>query len=858
MNRLFLVFLLCCSLSAVSTRAQDYAPLNAEQLRAIVPSSTRYVSSLSGEWERSIDGNEWSVVKLPMSESYSGKITYRRQIKIDSSLMARYMWHLYFLGLSDVVQLTVNDQYVGSYFGGMVPFMVRIPDKYIHPGTNSLQMVVFPASDDALRSRSLNIFGQRAYNGVLREVLLVGVPQVMMSDIRSSVQLINGDANVTLNTTIATGSLDRTTVGGDSSRQEISLTKASVTVTAELHKPGSEEIVASSSQQMEIARDRTGNLQFTMRVTSPQLWSPADPALYRLQLRITVNGQTIDEYSAQMGLAAIEAGNIANQSLLHLNGNPVFVKAVDYIEEATGGGATITAAEMERDVQLLKTLGVNLVRVRYLAPHPYFVYLCNKYGVMLVIDMPAYDMPASILGSEEVMTRMKNIAERMLNAYERQPCLAAWNICDGMQQDKPETYMYIQKIGGLFHESSSRPVMQAVRFRSKTVVKDNIDIVLFDADRFDLTQEQIAAETVRLSQVAGKPFALSFGKPVQPDNRNGYSDPISIEAQASYVQRCYSALRNAQGGGVFVWSFTDYSLNRSTMLTNTAGDYTMYSGLCDMKRQKRLGFDMYKALLNDEKDPLLQPGTYSIGAPLVYIIGGIILVLVLIVMMNRSRRFREYFLRALIYPYNFYADIRDQRILSRTQTVALAGIIAATTGIFTSTILYSSRMSSVAEYLVMLLFPQEVMKSLVSNIAWSPEIGTAMITLFVVVLMVLFALLLRASAFFVRGRIFFSDTFIITVWSSLPVVLFLPFSIVLLRVLDIMSVTVWVIIGIVLLVWVLYRILRATSVVFDVNPLPVYGIGISVLGGLGLVLLLSYNSAYSIFAYMKYFFAAVM
>jgi len=267
---------------------------------------------------------------------------------------------------------------------------------------------------------------------------------------------------------------------------------------------------------------------------------------------------------------------------------------------------------------------------------------------------------------------------------------------------------------------------------------------------------------------------------------------------------------------------------------------------------------MYKAWINNENDPLLQPGNYSISSPYIYIICGILLIIVLVVMMNQSRRFREYFLRALIHPYNFYADIRDQRILSRAQTVALAGIISAIIGVILSTLLFYTRMSPASEYLVMLLFPQESMKSFVSAIAWSPELGVTVITLFVVLIIIVISLLLRLSAIFVRARIYISDTFIITVWSALPVVLFLPFATVLYRALDFTSVGLWLVFGLIVTLWVIYRLLRATSVVFDVNPIPVYAVGLFFFGGFFFFISLSYNITYSFYAYMKFFLSVIV
>ncbi len=834
--------------------AAEYKPFTQDQWKQLVPSSTRFVSSLAGAWERSVDGSEWAQTTLPRSEHYNGRISYRKQISIDASMIKRYVWNVYFLGLADAAEMSINGQYVGKFFGGMTPLMAQIPERYLKAGNNTLELVVFPASDNALRTRRQQLFGQRVFTGVLREIFLVGLPQVSVGDIRTRVQFQGDGANLNVHTVLQTAALDKMF----DSTQHSPLTELSCTLNAELHHPGDGALVASSTQQLRIAGSRKVDLKFDMHVSNPELWSPANPSLYTLVLRISNSAGTIDDYSVPIGMCTVEPGSMANQSLLSLNQTPFFVKSVDYVEEVSELGATVSADQFDRDVQLLKTLGVNCVHMLFYAPHPYFMNLCAQNGILVIVDMPAYEIPGSVLGTDEVRARYQNIAEFMIAGYERYACLAFWNVATGLQQDKQSSYEYLKAISAVFHANSSHPVGQSIRFRSRSVISDNIDLLIYNADRFGESQESIQNEVARLAKEGNRPYALSFGKPLQPDNRNGYADPISEEAQARYILTCYRALKAAQCGGSMLWSLTDFQLNHSTMLTNTAGDDMCYSGICNLNRDPRTAFAMYKAWLNEEKDPTLQAGTYNESNPSIFIFGGVGLILIMIFMTNRSRRFREYVMRSLLHPYNFYADIRDQRILSLSQTITLAAVISITVAILCTTLLYHARMSTEAEYLLMIVFPQEWIKTILSRLAWSPDLCILAFSLLSMTIMLIVSLFLRLLSVFVRGRIFLSDTYIITVWCTIPVILFLPFATILYRALDFSSVLLWLILALGVLLWIIARILRATSVVFDVNPLPVYGIALVVLGGLGISIGLGYNSTYSFFPYLKYFFASVL
>lgn len=832
-----------------------YSPISKEQQRVIMPSSTRIMNSLAGQWERSVDDNDWTTVYLPRSESYDGRITYRRSFSVDESSARSLSWNLSFLGLADAAEVTINDRYVGKFFGGMVPFMAHVPDKIIKGGTNTIRLVVYPASDNSVRARKQQLFGQRIATGIVRELFLVGTPQISLGDVRTHIEQVGSGARITARTTAQVGSSDRIVVNDST---QLSSNLASVTVTALLRSPVDGLISGTAQQQVRVVKDRVVDIQFDLAVSSPRWWSPSDPALYTLEFRIEANGRLIDDMSVPVGLAVYGAGSVASQGFLSLNNQPVFVKAVDYVEEVSGDGATVSCAQIEKDILLLRTLGVNCIHTLFTAPHPYLAYLCAKNGIMIVADLPVYDIPSDVLPSDEIRARLLSTAERMAAAYERSPSLAMWNIASGLEQHKPSTVDFLRFMSTTMHRLSSRPVSQLVRFRTKTVVKEQIDAIIYHCDRFDESQESVQSELQRCAKLGNRPFALCFGKPVQPENRNGYADPISAEAQARYILMCYRALRSAQSGGSFVWTLTDYALNHSTMLTNTAGEFMCTSGIADESREPRIAFAMYKAWLNDEKDPTLQAGLYTESNHSIFIGTGLLLIIIMALMVNRSRRFREYAFRAVFHAHNFASDIRDQRILSRTQTVMLGVVIAGTIAVMVTTLLYHARRSTEAEYLLMLLFPQEGLKTILSSLAWRPDLGILYTMILVLLKQVVIAGLLRLVALFVRGRITFGDTYIITVWSSLPVLFFLPFATILVRALDVSSVSLWLVLSLAMAVWVFIRILRSTIVVFDVPPIPLYAGATVFVAIVLLALSTTYNSSYAFFPYLWYYFSAVV
>ena len=159
--------------------------------------------------------------------------------------------------------------------------------KFIRGGTNTIKLVVYPASDDAVRSRKQQLFGQRIGTGIVREVLLVGTPRMALGDVRTSVKPGNTGIVVHARTTVQNGKSDRPLV--DSNRSTAS--GDNVTVTAVLRSPNDSSVISTSQQTARVAKDRVLDIQFDLPVSSPRLWTPQDPALYTLSLRVESDGQ---------------------------------------------------------------------------------------------------------------------------------------------------------------------------------------------------------------------------------------------------------------------------------------------------------------------------------------------------------------------------------------------------------------------------------------------------------------------------------------------------------------------------------------------------------------------------------------
>lgn len=841
--------------------AKEYTPFSQEEISRIIQSESRFIVNLSGSWEKLDSDDQWQNIKIPASKNTNSKIVYQRTVKIDPNILNKYIWQLFFFGLDDHLEIYFNNQFIGKYFGGLTPFTVQIPSRLIQKETNTIRLELFAARENAQKVKSQYLFSKRIYIDLLRDVLLIGTPQIWISDLKYKTNLKSdfSSANVEINAKISSGSIIPFNPKNQAQDSLISLGLGKTSILAEVlikNKQTNQIVAQTQNQAVEIQQDRTIHFNTNLNVLNPLLWSPENPNLYEIILKISKNNILIDDFSITLGFQSITIAETNNQPTFYLNGKKLIINGVDYIEDYTAYNQTLTSERMENDIKNIKVLGANLIRFKYGIPHPYFVYLCNKYGLLIMMDLPLYYSPANLLLSDDNLVRMRNISERILNYYSNHPSLFCWNISYGIEEGNEKIDNSLNQLLTLFKSVSQKLVSKTILYGVKEINYKNFDFLIVQTTKKYVVKDKILSELERIKNIAkGKPLLLTYGTVIQPDNHNGFSDPHSLEYQSFFIQTYYHIAEEANLNGSIIWSFSDYELESPLLIAENQNKLINTSGLTDRSRNQRISFATLQALFNKEKEPMLDSGSYSEKTPIIFIIIGLILSVAIIFMVNRFRRFREYVFRAFLRPYNFYADIRDQRIMSLFQTISLNIIISFTLGLFVSSVLFYLKSNEYIQFALNLLLPWRNIASFLFDLIWSPELMLFVLSFIFIFLSLIVSSILKVFTFFIRSRIFFTDTLTITTWASIPILILLPFSIVLTKLLSLSVFLNWIIflLFIVIIIWTISRIIKSSAVVFDTRISTTY-----LVAGLFLAVIIGSISAYyhyqvSIFSYINYF-----
>jgi beta-galactosidase len=850
----------------LSAQTSRYTTLTPDQYKTLTHSNMRFVQPLAGEWQRTSSvEQDWQRVTLPYSEMEQGEFRYRRTFVIDDILIKRYEWQILSLGCNYRTEIYVNGQYLMSHVGGTVPFQVRIPDSYLANGNNTLEFVVNNQLDanSTIPLRSIP-HESKAYGGIFRELFLIGTPDVSLGSVDVKTLFPNNElsaANTQVTASIISGNLYQFSRQDSSQAAQItSIQKANIEVSAELRlAEDSTTIVARATPTiLEVQANRNAQVKLNFIVNSPRLWSPTTPNLYTLVVTMRKNGEIVDDYIANIGLHNIHEEALEDKMTLVMNGQPINIKAVDYIEDSEMNGATLNAAEYEKDIIALKTLGANVLRIRYSCPHPYLVYLCDKYGLLMMIDLPARGIPASILGKDNYIVAAQTIMKDIIQAYENNPSVMAWGLVEEAGEGTPELTEYSQKLREIIRPLSAKLLYKIVRSKSPSLEVDGFNFIIFAMNTEDGQQFRTEAERL-VAMNRKKPSVFSFGKLIQPKNHGGYSDPLSVEAQARHIRQCFRLLQEYKiSNNVIIGTFNDYATERPILITNNDAQYIATSGLIARNRDMRLPYQMVKALFNDEKEPVLEAGNHKPEIPPFYTIVSIALILTFFILINTSRRFREDVIRSLVRPYNFYSDIRDQRILSNGGTLMLAVLLSATLGLVISSLFYFLRFSYLLDYVLAHLMLSDSLKEFVNTIVWIPWASFAVATGVFLLVIGILTVIIRICSLVVKSRIFMGDAFVITAWAFLPIIFLLVITAGLYRLLTTNTyTTISLLLILYILLWCLYRMFRGIAVIYDVRSLNVYIIGVLVLAMVLAGVIFYYDTTRSTIAFTNYFLSVL-
>ena len=159
----------------------------------------------------------------------------------------------------------------------------------------------------------------------------------------------------------------------------------------------------------------------TVTLEHPHLWDGVrDPYLYTCAVRLVLNGEVQDEVRQRFGVRSF---SVDPKRGFFLNGRPYPLHGVSRHQDRKGLGNAITREMHDEDMQLIKELGANTIRLAHYQHDQYFYDLCDEAGMVVWAEIP-YISEHMSNGRENTISQMKELIVQNYN----HACIVCWGV----------------------------------------------------------------------------------------------------------------------------------------------------------------------------------------------------------------------------------------------------------------------------------------------------------------------------------------------------------------------------------------------------------------------------------------------
>ena len=461
---------------------------------------------------------------------------YRTMFAVPPEWQGRRL-SLAFEGVCSMFRVWVNGRPVGMSKGSHVPAEFDITDA-ARPGDNTLAVQVLQWSDASY----LEDQDMWRLNGIFRDVSLLARSGVSLRDVSLKTWAGDGeDLKVARADVPGPDAPFHLRVGVDLQNVEDQEAQG-YGVTAALYDDSGAEVSALSvGEGLAVPAGGRKSLAVVAEVAGARPWTAEEPSLYTLVVTLTApDGSVVEALPFSVGFRDLR---IADQQMF-VNGRPIKLRGVNHHDTHPDRGYAMTREDMERDVALMKQHNMNAVRTSHYPPDPYFLDLCDRYGLYVVdeADLETHGFGtvgdlSQISEDPEWEAAYVDRAVRMVGRDKNHPSVIIWSLGNesGFGRNHEAMAAAIRALDPArpihYEAAGDHPVVDIV-----SVMYPTVETVLREGGRTDDPRPWYMCE-----------YAHAMGN--GPGNLKEYWD--AIEAHPRLLGGC-------------VWEWADHGLRRHT------------------------------------------------------------------------------------------------------------------------------------------------------------------------------------------------------------------------------------------------------------------------------------------------------
>ncbi len=321
------------------------------------------LNSIEHSWRKLDLPHDWAI-EGPFTEDayyqmgylpYEGVGWYRKSFELNEPGKKVL---LEFDGAMMLPKVWVNGEYVGEWGFGYTSFALDISDFINHDKPNIIEV----------RVENLD-YSSRWYpgSGIYRNTWLTVTDPIHITHWGTFIttpEVDDNQAKIRLQTELI-----------NESDQD-----ANLSIQSEIIDPAG-NVVGKVESKEDLASEQLKEIVQEVVLQNPKRWDVNDPNMYSAITKVLRNGKEIDQFTTPFGIRTFKFD--ADKGFI-LNGRQLKIQGVNMHHDLGPLGAAVNYRATERQLQIMKNMGVNAIRTAHNPPSPEQLELCDKMGILVM------------------------------------------------------------------------------------------------------------------------------------------------------------------------------------------------------------------------------------------------------------------------------------------------------------------------------------------------------------------------------------------------------------------------------------------------------------------------------------------
>ncbi len=419
-----------------------------------IPLSERKIENINSDWQY-LENNfseikdvekakNWQTIDLPHtwnqwdavdnSPGYRRDASwYQKELFIEDFSNVQYL--LYFEGVNITSDVYVNGKRAGGHIGGYVGFEIDISSLVKKGQKNTVAVRVDNSyNPNVIPSQKADFF---IYGGITRDVWLKILPEINLKNIQVRTPEVSAQV---ASTHLKVDIHNSQKLDGD------------YFIKSKIIEPTTNTTIAE--QSIKVNKTSSSNTLTFPNIKNPKLWSPKHPHLYKVVTQLVDGEKVVDEKIETIGYRWFRFEDYGG---FYLNGERLLLRGTHRHEEHAGYGAAMPNKLHRKDIEQIKGIGANFLRLGHYPQDPEVYKTCDELGIIVWDELP---WCRGGMGEEVWKENTERLLVEQINQNYNHPSIFFWSLGNEIYwlpdfengDDKNRMNRFVKKLNDVAHQ----------------------------------------------------------------------------------------------------------------------------------------------------------------------------------------------------------------------------------------------------------------------------------------------------------------------------------------------------------------------------------------------------------------------